>query len=169
MKLIGALFVVASAFALGALLRAGKLREEKILRTLLAFLKDLRDNIEFKTNALRDVVAHCALNDRYAMLDFLPDTLSRLDAGANLKNALCAAYEHSECAARLDEGDARELTQLFGCMGGEIDEIVLQSIGYTCARLEESISAKAEQNKKQKGYYESLFALAGAAVAIMLV
>lgn len=169
MKLVGALFIVASAFVLGALIRGGKLRAEQMLRSLILFLKNIQDNIEYKTNPLREVVARCAVNDRYAALDFLPDTLRKLDAGANLKNALCLSFDQSDCAAKLGAGDAQEVMRLFEGMGGEVDDVVLQSIHYTATRLEESLDAKAEQNKKQKGYYESLFTLAGAAIAVMLI
>ena len=106
MKWIGALFLIFSAYALGRIIRMQKMCEENILRICGRFLQELRDNIEFKTNPLLEAVARCAVNDRYSVLDFLPEALRRIDGGANVKNARCAAYPQSECAQRLREVDS---------------------------------------------------------------
>ena len=169
MKWIGALFLIFSAYALGRIIRMQKMREENILRICGRFLQELRDNIEFKTNPLREVVARCAVNDRYSVLDFLPEALRRIDGGANVTYALCAAYPLSECAQRLREEDSQLLVGLFEEMGAEVDQLVLQNIDYTACRLSESLKTVSERNRQQKGYYEALASLAGAAVAIVLL
>ncbi len=169
MKLVGALFLVVSAYVLGALIRAEKLRGEEILRTLLLFLRRVRDNIEYGASPLRELVDRCAADERYAALDFLPGALGRLEAGEPLKTALCGAFWDSDCATKLDKGDAQELGRLFEQIGESLDAVAVRSLDYLGSRLQDSLALRQEQNKKQKGFYESLCSLAGAAVAILLL
>lgn len=169
MKIVGALFIVAASFVFGFMRRSGYLKEELLLKKLSELLYEIRDNIEFRSNALKDVIINCAVNDKYADLDFLPLTLEKLDSGETLKVAITNAFEESDCAAKLKKSEGLELIELFTSMGSDVEDVVIQNIDYVISRLNETKQQLSEQNKKQKGYYETLYTLAGAAAAVALL
>jgi len=169
LKLVGSLFLIISAYILGAVVRAQKIKQERILQKLSEWLCELRDSIQYKTSSLQKVVETTADSARYEDLDFLRKSVELMKQNESIKNSVINAFCESDCCDVLVADTAREMKELLVLLGSEIDSVVLRYIDQFVQKLGQEYRQLHEKNNSQRGYYEALFTLGGAAIAVMLM
>lgn len=169
MKLFGAVFIIFSSFILGVSKRNSQLRCAKIIEQFIRWCEALKDNIEYKSLSLSDFVDRTAVSERYALLDFLPISCQLSDKGKTIREALVNALVNSSSYLMLNGEEKQEMVTLFNEIGSDTDISEIQKLSISVANLSGILEQRKQHNNSRKGFYESIFTLAGAAVSIVLL
>ncbi len=168
-KIIGFAFIVAASGLLGFTKRNEAGEAQKICGQIHEFLCEISQCIELKFQSLPDFLIRASASERYAMLEFLGDACTKIEDGESLRKALIVSLKEWDKSRLLSRDEVEELIGAFYTLGeGNAAQEALKLIPVT-----EFFKARAEerklQNEKKRGMYETVYALVGAAVAIVLV
>ncbi len=169
MKIAGCVFIVLAAFALGFTKKSRILDGERMTELLLRLFSELRYAMAFKSGSLIEALESISEQALFSRLDFLGGALRQYKETGALRPALCDAFCAWGDYAALNEEEQRAALGLFESLGTQSGDRESEKLSLACARLEASLSVRRDDRRAKRGYYELLYTLAGAVVAIILL
>ena len=169
MKIIGALFIVTASFFLGYARRAAALQSEKTAAALAALFRELADGIEYGCARLGPQLDALCAAERFAQLDFLPAACALADGGRSLHDALNEGFLASACRQRLNHEEQAAADLVLCALGCETDGPAVRELRGAERKFAEFAETRHKANTARGGFYEAIYTLCGAAVAILLL
>jgi stage III sporulation protein AB len=168
-KAAGALVVIVASYIAGRFKRADMLLGERITAQLIRFLGELKNAVQYRAGSLVAAVGECAAKESCDQLGFLADAAFGPDVDSGLGWALTSAFSRWNRLPLLTREEREALNGLFSELGSGFSSSEISRIELAAERLKASLEARRAANDKKRGYYETLFTLAGIALAIVLI
>lgn len=169
MKLLGLLTIIAVGYLFGATKRKTMLlREEYTARFLLLF-GEMKYVFKYKSSSLVDSLFDSAQNDDNKRLAFMEAAEQSVRDNKSLNASLVEAFRQSTEKKYLNANEIKEIEEAFRVFGTQSEEKELEKLEYVILKLKETLEAKRAENKSKKGYFETIYSLAGVALSIMLI
>ena len=169
MKVFGMLVIVIAGFALGYSRRADMLKRERVLAELGALAAAFRVNAQFEHESALVCLERFAASERADALSFLPLALEDADGGELLGTALKNRYHEWRERDRLSSGLSSEIADFLEGLAASSKQTEINRCAYIEGRVAEELTAVRGENAQRRGFYETVYTLAGAAVAIALM
>ena len=161
--------VVMAGFALGYSRRADMLRRERVLSELGALAAAFRANAQYEHDSALVCLEKFAASERAAALSFLPLALEDADGGELLGAALKNRYLEWRERERLTASLAADTADFLEGLAASSRQTEINRCAYIESRVAEELTAVRGENAQRRGFYETVYTLAGAAVAIALM
>lgn len=169
MKALGMLVIVMAGFALGYARRADMLRREQILNELGALAAAFRANAQYEHDSALVCLERFAAGERGCTLSFLPLVLEDVDSGELLGAALKNRYTEWRERDHLNMSFSAEIADFLGGLAASSRQTEINRCAYIESRVAEELTSVRGENSQRRGYYETVYTLAGAAVSIALM
>ena len=169
MKFIGTVFLVFASFFLGHARRGAKIKGEKIMSAFSSFFGEIADSIEYRSRSMGEILDTLSVTEKYADLDFLPLSCRFRDQGLNLQQAICKGFSQSDCIQSMSMQEKAEAMDMIQSLGCETDALAISRLRCAGEQFHSFAQNRHESNKQQNGYYETMYTLIGAAIAIVLL
>ena len=169
MKIAGAMLIIITAYMIGRIKRGSALVGERVLDQIIQLFKEIKSSIEHSVGSLVNTITTSSCKEVYNKLGFLAKVAVDQKTGLYLGEVLCRAFDSWEYAASLTKDERAIITGVFNVIGSDSGKSEVTKLDFAVERLEELHKARRENNKKHKGYYETVFTLAGIAAAILLI
>lgn len=169
MKTVGAIVIIVTSYILGHARRGIMLLGAEIVDQFVQLFKELRSAIAHGMGSLTALLETCAYKESYNKLTFLAMISSNPKAADNLCDALCDAFEDWESRNSLTKDEAAVISGLLQNIGESGAQNELAKLDFAIERLEQALQGRCTLNEKRKGFYETVFTLTGAALAILLI
>ncbi|MEA5051319.1 MAG: hypothetical protein VB021_07575 [Oscillospiraceae bacterium] len=168
MKGVGCCFIVAAFFVLGRIRKARLLDGARILEQLILLCGEMRYAMTFTSASLLTSLRDFSLRESFSRLGFLGGALRRLGAAGTLRQALLEALGEWDGRELLTREELSVLTGLFDNFAGESADRETEKLSLACARLSQALEVRRADRRTARGYYELLYTLAGAVLAVVL-
>ena len=169
MKALGILFIVMAGFAMGYSRRADMLARERVLSELGALAAAFRANAQYEHDSALVCLEKFAVSERGSTLSFLPLALEDADGGELLGTALKNRYLEWRERERINTSLSAETADFLEGLAASSRQTEINRCAYIESRVAEEFSAVRGENAQRRGFYETVYTLAGAAVAIALM
>ena len=169
MKTAGAVVIIVAAYIFGHMKRGTKLESERILGQMVKLMGEIKSSVEHSAASLVHTITTCAYKEAYNKLGFLAKAVVDPRTDLYLGEVLCDALQNWENASLLSRDERSLIIGVLCEIGSDCGKNETAKLGFAIERLEETLETRRESNKKHKGYYETIFTLAGIAAAILLI
>ena len=169
MKIVGAVVIIIASYIIGYLRRSNMLLGEKIISQLIHLIKEIKNSVEYGVGSLSEFFEKCAYRESYDKLTFINKACNSDEMNYSLSGALCAALNDWEHVSLITKDEMSVIRALFENIGKDLSGNEISKLDFAAERLKAALDARHELNSKRRGYYETIYVLAGIAVAILLI
>ncbi|NLC79421.1 MAG: hypothetical protein GX683_06835 [Ruminococcaceae bacterium] len=169
MKALGIVLIIFVSFLLGYGKRSEQLKGERLTELFSDLFGEIKYQISYSGNPLTEILISLSSTEKYSKFNFISDALNRLkNENKPIANALVEAFDGSAVKAVLS-GEERECVQnVFSDFAKKSKEREVEKLEEARRFFLKSAEDKRAANDKKRGYYETLYTLAGTVIAIIL-
>ncbi|MEA4911623.1 MAG: hypothetical protein VB092_03290 [Oscillospiraceae bacterium] len=168
-KAVGFVFILLSSCGLGYAKKAKLLYAEKLLEAFVSLCGELRYQMTFSSESLISILRNLSRRSCFSTLCFLSDALARYARTGMLNSALSQAFAAWENRALLSADEQSALGALFDSFACDGKDRETEKLLKTAESLNSALTLRRSDRRANRGYYELLYALVGAIVAIVLL
>jgi len=169
MKVAGAIVIIIASYIIGYSRRSAMLLGEKIIGQFIHLIKEIKSSVEYGVGSLADLVASSADKESYDKLTFLSKACASDEMHSSLSGALCTAFDGWEHSQTLSKDERAVVKTLLSDIGKSSSDGEISKLDFAAERLKASLETRHEFNSHRRGYYETIYLLAGIAIAIIII